>query len=176
MPVHFCSILVDLFIYGTNHSCFLNHGYARNAATPTVHQTLTYVGSEEGKLIAIRQLIQQGLRPPVLIFVQSIERAKDLFHELIYDGINVDVMHSERTQAQRDAIVKGFRSGQIWVLIATELMARGLDFKGVEVVVNYDFPQTVQSYVHRIGRTGRAGREGKAITYFTREDAPYLKT
>lgn len=55
-------------------------------------------------------------------------------------------------------------------------MARGIDFKGVNLVVNYDFPQTVQSYIHRIGRTGRAGCQGEAVTYFTKEDGPYLKT
>ncbi|RUP50922.1 P-loop containing nucleoside triphosphate hydrolase protein, partial [Jimgerdemannia flammicorona] len=125
---------------------------SKNAATETITQRLVYVGAEEGKLIAVRQMIQAGkLRPPVLVFVQSIERAKELFHELVYDGINVDVIHSERTKAQRDAVVEGFRAGKIWVLIATELMARGLDFKGVNLVVNYDFPQTVQSYIHRIG-------------------------
>jgi len=148
----------------------------KNAATETIKQALAYVGQEEGKLIAIRQLIQAGLKPPVLVFVQSIERAKELFRELIYDGINVDVIHSERTKAQRDAVVSKFRAGQIWVLISTELMARGLDFKGVSLVINYDFPQTVQSYVHRVGRTGRAGKAGEAITYFTTDDAPYLKT
>ena len=72
----------------------------KNAAPETVKQQLIFVGAEEGKLLAIRQLVQRGIRPPVLIFVQSIERAKELFHELIYDGINVDVIHSERTQAQ----------------------------------------------------------------------------
>ncbi|CAO3660960.1 unnamed protein product [Umbelopsis vinacea] len=149
---------------------------AMNAATETIKQELLFVGSEEGKLVAIRQLVQKGLKPPVLLFVQSIERAKELFHELIYDGINVDVIHSERTKAQRDSIIDQFRAGRIWVLISTELMARGLDFKGVNLVINYDFPQTVQSYIHRIGRTGRAGRSGEAITYFTKEDAPYLKS
>ncbi|KAF9436477.1 RNA-dependent ATPase rok1 [Entomortierella beljakovae] len=149
---------------------------SKNAATETINQKLVYCGSEEGKLIAIRQQIQSGLKPPVLIFVQSIERAKELFHELIYDGINVDVIHSERTKAQRDKIVEGFRQGKIWVLIATELMARGVDFKGVNLVINYDFPQTVQSYIHRIGRTGRAGRTGEAITYFTNDDQTYLKS
>ncbi|KAG0042382.1 RNA-dependent ATPase rok1 [Gryganskiella cystojenkinii] len=149
---------------------------SKNAATETIDQKLVYCGSEEGKLIAIRQLIQGGLKPPVLIFVQSIERAKELFHELIYDGINVDVIHSERTKAQRDKIVEGFRQGKVWVLIATELMARGVDFKGVNLVINYDFPQTVQSYIHRIGRTGRAGRKGQAVTYFTNEDQTYLKS
>ncbi|KAF9205581.1 RNA-dependent ATPase rok1 [Podila verticillata] len=149
---------------------------SKNAATETINQKLVYCGSEEGKLIAMRQQIQGGLKPPVLIFVQSIERAKELFHELIYDGIHVDVIHSERTKAQRDKIVEGFRQGKVWVLIATELMARGVDFKGVNLVINYDFPQTVQSYIHRIGRTGRAGRAGEAITYFTNEDQTYLKS
>ncbi|CAG8776108.1 7470_t:CDS:10, partial [Gigaspora margarita] len=129
----------------------------KNAATETIKQQLIYVGEENGKLTAIRQMIQEGgLKPPVLIFVQSIERAKELFHELIYDGINVDVIHAERTKAQRDSIVLNFRQGKIWVLIATELMARGIDFKGVNLVINYDFPQSIQSYIHRIGRTGRA--------------------
>jgi len=148
----------------------------RNTTVETVKQQLVFVGAEEGKLLAIRQLIKRGIRPPVLIFVQSIERAKELFHELIYDGINVDVIHSERTQAQRDQIVANFRVGKIWVLIATELLSRGMDFKGISMVVNYDFPQSVVSYIHRIGRAGRAGREGEAITYFTKDDAEYLRS
>lgn len=111
----------------------------------------------------------------MLIFVQSIDRAKELFHELVFDGINVEVIHSDRTKAQRDNIINQFRVGKIWVLIATDLMARGLDFKGVNLVINYDFPQSVASYIHRIGRTGRAGRAGEAVTYYTQEDFPYLK-
>ncbi|KAJ3136356.1 regulator of ime2 [Physocladia obscura] len=147
-----------------------------NAATSTIMQNLTYVGDESGKLIEIRQLVQSGnLKPPALVFVQSIERAKELFQELVYDGINVDVIHSERTKSQRDAVIQSFRSGKTWVLIATDLMSRGIDFKGVSMVINYDFPQSVQSYIHRIGRTGRAGREGTAITFFTKADAEYLK-
>ncbi|KAJ3260172.1 DEAD (Asp-Glu-Ala-Asp) box polypeptide 52 [Boothiomyces macroporosus] len=150
----------------------------KNSATDTINQKLLYVGQEQGKLVAVRQLVQSGLVPPCLIFVQSIERAKELFHELVYDGINVDVIHGERTKMQREMIVNNFRTGKIWVLIATELMARGIDFKGVNMVINYDFPQSVASTVDlnsRIGRTGRAGRKGEAITYFTKQDTPYLK-
>lgn len=66
--------------------------------------------------------------------------------------------------------------GKIWVLITTEVLGRGIDFKGVNMVINYDFPQTVASYIHRIGRCGRAGRKGTAITFFTKEDGPYLKS
>ncbi|EGC40023.1 hypothetical protein DICPUDRAFT_6001, partial [Dictyostelium purpureum] len=147
-----------------------------NAAAVTVDQKLIYVGREEGKLMAVRQLIQKGLEPPILIFTQSKERAHDLFQELVFDGINVDVIHSERTQFQRDTIVKKFRTGKIWVLICTELMARGMDFKGVNYVINFDFPQTLASYVHRIGRTGRANRPGVAYTLYTDADKPMLPT
>ncbi|KAI9493613.1 P-loop containing nucleoside triphosphate hydrolase protein [Zychaea mexicana] len=149
---------------------------ARNAATDTIKQELIFTGNEAGKMVALRQYIQKGIRPPVLIFVQSIDRAKELFRELVFDGINVEVIHSDRTKAQRDSIINQFRLGRIWVLIATELMARGLDFKGVNLVINYDFPQSVASYIHRIGRTGRAGRAGEAVTYYTKDDLQYLKS
>lgn len=66
-------------------------------------------------------------------------------------------------------------SGSTWILICTELLGRGMDFQGVNLVVNYDFPRSAISYVHRIGRTGRAGRKGEAITFFTEDDTEYLR-
>lgn len=134
------------------------------------------MGSESGKLLAFRDLVRNGLHPPVLVFVQSKDRAQQLFNELIYDGINVDVIHADRTQLQRDKSVKAFREGKIWILICTELMGRGIDFKGVNLVVNYDFPPTAISYIHRIGRTGRAGRKGQAVTFFTKDDTSNLRS
>ncbi|XP_019714288.1 probable ATP-dependent RNA helicase DDX52 [Hippocampus comes] len=101
----------------------------------------------------------QGFLPPVLVFVQSIERARELFHELVYEGINVDVIHAERTQQQRDNVVESFRCGKIWVLICTALMARGIDFKGVNLVLNYDFPTSAVEYIHRIGKQPLHGSE-----------------
>jgi ATP-dependent RNA helicase DDX52/ROK1 len=79
------------------------------------------------------------------------------------------------TQKEREDSIVRMRRGETWVMVTTEVMARGIDFKGVREVINYDFPTTIQSYIHRIGRTGRAGREGKAVTMFTDDDAPYLK-
>lgn len=76
---------------------------------------------------------------------------------------------------QRDNVIRTFREGKVWVLICTELMGRGIDFKGVNLVVNYDFPPSSVSYIHRIGRTGRAGRQGRAITYFTQDDTTNLR-
>lgn len=76
---------------------------------------------------------------------------------------------------KRDNTIRSFRQGKIWVLICTELLGRGIDFKGVNLVVNYDFPLSGISYVHRIGRCGRAGRLGKALTFFTDDERPYLR-
>ena len=101
----------------------------RNAGASTIDQKLVFVGREQGKILAIRQIIRSGLKPPVMIFLQAKDRARELYNELVYDGVNVDVIHSERTQAQREDIIKRFRRGDIWVLIATDLMARGVDFK-----------------------------------------------
>ena len=115
---------------------------AANSATSTINQQLVYCGSEPGKLLAFRNIVKAGLQPPVLVFVQTKERASELFKELLYDGINVDVIHSERSEQQRENTVRAFRSGGIWVLICTELMGRGIDFKGVNLVINYDFPPT----------------------------------
>uniref|UniRef100_A0A182P1R6 Probable ATP-dependent RNA helicase DDX52 n=1 Tax=Anopheles epiroticus TaxID=199890 RepID=A0A182P1R6_9DIPT len=147
-----------------------------NGAVEAVDQKLLFTGNEAGKLLAFREMVAQGLHPPVLVFVQSKDRAQQLFTELIYDGLNVDVIHSDRAQRERDNVVRAFREGKIWILICTELMSRGIDFKGVNLVVNYDFPPSTISYVHRIGRTGRAGRPGKAVTFFTKDDTVNLKS
>ena len=148
----------------------------KEAASNTIEQKLVFTGNEEGKLLAIRQMIQNGeFKPPIIIFLQSITRAKALFHELVYDKLNVDVIHAERTPKQRDEVIKRFKNGDIWVLITTDVLARGVDFKGVNMVINYDVPQSAQAYVHRIGRTGRGGRSGKAVTFFTKEDDKAVK-
>lgn len=147
-----------------------------NTVVDLVEQELLFVGSESGKLLAFREMVHKGLTPPVLVFVQSKDRAQQLFTELIYDGLNVDMIHADRSQKERDNVVRSFREGKIWILICTELMSRGIDFKGVNLVVNYDFPPSTISYVHRIGRTGRAGRSGKAVTYFTKEDTTNLRS
>lgn len=148
----------------------------KEAASTTIDQKLIFTGNEEGKLLAIRQMVQNGeFKPPIIIFLQSITRAKALFHELVYDKLNVDVIHAERTPKQRDEVIKRFKNGDIWVLITTDVLARGVDFKGVNLVINYDVPQSAQAYVHRIGRTGRGGRAGRAVTFFTKEDDKAVK-
>lgn len=148
----------------------------KEAANTNIEQKLIFCGNEEGKLIAIRQLVQQGeFKPPIIIFLESIARAKALYHELMYDRINVDVIHAERTAIQREKIIERFKTGELWCLICTDVLARGIDFKGVNLVINYDVPTTAQAYVHRIGRTGRGGRSGKAVTLYTKLDSVAIK-
>jgi ATP-dependent RNA helicase DDX52/ROK1 len=178
-------------------------------ANTDIDQELMFVGREEGKLLAMRQLKERGLlKPPVIVFVQSQERAQALFGELLYDGMHVDVIHAGRSRTARDNAVMKFRKGDTWIvsvisiyrrisglwlvfpmpfhshatftinsqLICTDLVARGVDFRAVNMVINYDLPTSGITYVHRIGRTGRAGRKGKAITLFTEADFDNLRT
>jgi len=146
-------------------------------ANTDIEQELMFVGREEGKLLAMRQLKQRAqLKPPAIIFVQSQERANALFSELLYEKMHVDVIHAGRSRTARDNAVAKFRRGETWVLICTDLVARGVDFRAVNMVINYDLPTSGITYVHRIGRTGRAGRKGKAITLFTEADFDNLRT
>eukprot|EP00934_Nitzschia_sp_Nitz4_P002677 Nitzschia sp. Nitz4//scaffold20_size174350//65316//67118//NITZ4_002095-RA/size174350-processed-gene-0.97-mRNA-1//-1//CDS//3329541788//2667//frame0 len=146
-------------------------------ANTDIEQELLFVGREEGKLLAIRQLKERGeLKPPCIVFVQSQDRAQALFAELLYEGLHVDVIHAGRSRTARDQAVAKFRKGETWLLICTDLVARGVDFRAVNMVINYDLPTSGITYVHRIGRTGRAGRKGKAITLFTEADFEHLRT
>lgn len=146
----------------------------KNRAQLNVQQELIYVGNEAGKMISLRDLIHSGIDVPALIFVETKEKAKHLASEFLFDDLNIDFIHSERDQKERDTIVSMFREGKIWFLVCTDLMGRGIDFKGVNVVINYDCPKKAVSYIHRVGRTGRAGRSGKAITFVAKEDRGVL--
>ncbi|SCZ99632.1 BZ3500_MvSof-1268-A1-R1_Chr3-1g06171 [Microbotryum saponariae] len=138
----------------------------KDAANDQIDQTLLFVGAEDHKLLSLRTLIAQGqFTPPVLIFVQSILRAKELATELVLDGINVDTIHAERTAAERDAAVQAFAQGKVWCLIATDVLGRGVDFRGVKLVINYDFPQSAGSYVHRIGEANGSSWEPRQSHY-----------
>lgn len=162
----------------------------KDSAIPNLHHKLVYAATEQGKLLGLRQLLHPSasssdvrLRPPFLIFTQTIPRAIALHSELRYDippeaggSARIAVLHSDLSDNQRSEIMKDFRKGEIWILVTTDLLARGVDFRGINGVVNYDIPNSAAVYVHRVGRTGRAGREGGiAVTYYTKEDIPYVK-
>ena len=148
----------------------------QNSTVASVDQEMVFCTNETGKIVAVKQMIAEGkITPPVLVFVQSKDRAIQLADELRKSVSNVAAMHSGLDDRQRDIIVKNFRTGSTWILVCTDLLSRGIDFIGVKLVINYDFPQTIISYIHRIGRAGRAGEQAKALTLYTLEDAPYVK-
>ena len=151
----------------------------KDTSLPAISQALVYTASERGKLLALRQRLSSGLRAPVLVFMQSIPRAQALFNEILYDlptPGRIAVLHSELADAAREETMTRFRLGEVWILITTDLLSRGMDFRGIRLVINYDIPTSVASYIHRVGRTGRAGTEdGEAVTYYTKEDIMYVR-
>ena len=146
------------------------------AAAPAVAQRLLFVGREEGKALALRNLLAGGVTPPVLVFVQSKARAEQVAKLLLLEGVRVGCMHGDLSAAARGAEVTAFRRGDTHFLVTSDVLARGVDFKGVNVVVNFDVPTSATAYVHRVGRTGRAGRQGEALTLFTEADIPLLRS
>lgn len=110
--------------------------FPSNSATASITQELTFAGNEDGKLLALKNLIRSGgFTPPALIFVQSVDRAKDLNKELLAYNVKSDLMHAERTREERDRVVERFAQGKVWVLVCTDVMSRGVDFRGVELVI-----------------------------------------
>lgn len=127
-------------------------GPDRDTPLPLISQSLTYVADDSSKLPTLLQYLAQPYNPPVLVFVTTQPRASSLAEELVLSGTqNVDCLHAGMTMKEREDAVSRMRKGESWIMVTTEVMARGMDFKGVREVINYDFPQSVQSYVHRIG-------------------------
>merc|ERR1719300_1093215 len=107
----------------------------------------------------------------IIVFVLKKAEAHDIEDELWHKGYKVQSIHGDKSQWDREYALKQFKNGAINILVATDVAARGLDIPDVEFVVNYSFPQTIEDYVHRIGRTGRAGKDGIAHSFFHRGDS-----
>ena len=142
-------------------------GTARPAET--VAHTLCPVDQREKTSLLLR-LLDQTETESVLIFTRTKHRADRLAEQIKRSGYRTAVLHSNRTQGQRQQALDGFRSGRYDLLVATDIAARGLDIRTVSHVINYDMPNTVDDYIHRIGRTGRAERNGDALTLVTADD------
>lgn len=126
-----------------------------------------YVVNEEDKLAALTRLLEMEAMTSVLIFTRTKVRAAELAEALFARGIQAEALHGDLSQPARETVMNRFRRGQITVLVATDVAARGLDIEGVSHVINYDPPFDPEIYVHRIGRTGRAGKSGIAIMLVT---------
>ena len=137
-------------------------------------QQSAYVCYEPQKLGIIRNLFKAGELQRVIIFSGKKDKVKDITRELKHMKINCASMHSDLSQAERDDVMFRFKAGQVDVLVATDIVSRGIDIDDILMVINYDVPHDAEDYVHRIGRTARAQRDGVAITFVSEADMRYF--
>ena len=134
-----------------------------------------YICYENQKLGIIKSLFQDQTPERVIVFASSKLKVKEVtqaFHRL---KLNVGEMHSDLEQAQRDQIMRDFKSGRINILVATDIVSRGIDIDDIRLVINYDVPHDCEDYVHRIGRTARANNDGCAITFVSEKEQTQFK-
>ncbi|WP_432735959.1 DEAD/DEAH box helicase [Maridesulfovibrio sp. FT414] len=130
-----------------------------------VHQT-----ESSKKIVLLDSIIDRSEHRNMLIFTSTKHKAKKLARQLEGKGHAATFLQGNMSQKQREHALNGFREGRFSIMVATDIVARGIDCERITHVINYDMPDTVETYTHRIGRTGRAGRTGEAISLATRED------
>ena len=139
-----------------------------------IHQ-MAYICYEAQKIGIIKELFKEKKPERVIIFTGSKVKAKDLAISLTRSKFNCRAMHSDLSQQERDEVMYLFRSAQTDILVATDIVARGIDIDDITLVINFDVPHDAEDYVHRIGRTARAGAGGSAITLVSEKDQPEFK-
>lgn len=142
---------------------------APNSTAKTVTQVAYQVPAGR-KREALHQLVKHRGHHQIIVFVNTKTAAGDLSRFLIAESVTADAIHGDKQQAERNRVLDLFKAGELSVLVATDVAARGLDIAGVPCVINFDVPSGPEDYVHRIGRTGRAGLTGEAISLVSPED------
>ena len=135
----------------------------------TVDQFVVPVSTDEKNTVLTEVLKKEGPER-VIVFVRTKRRADTCVRRLARFGFKCEAIHGDRSQAQRQRALQAFRDGRVQVLVATDVLARGIDVSDVRYVVNFDVPEEPTDYIHRIGRTGRAGEEGWSLTFVTKQD------
>jgi len=136
---------------------------------------LAYSVPLESKGPLLRYLLNQCEGKQVLIFTSSTRKADNVGQKLAKNGITCAVVHSKKSQGARTTALKEFKEGKLKILIATDLLSRGIDMEALPYVINYELPRSPKDYIHRIGRTGRAEATGEAISLITPEDEHHFK-
>lgn len=151
----------------------VNIGSLDLAASHHIKQIVEVIPEEDKRhrLTVHMERIMDQQQNKTIIFTMTKRSADDITRNLRQDGWPALAIHGDKSQNERDWVIREFRSGKSPILIATDIASRGLDIKDVKFVINFDFPINVEDYVHRIGRTGRAGASGTAITFFTQDNA-----
>ncbi|MFI5226908.1 MAG: DEAD/DEAH box helicase [Candidatus Limnocylindrales bacterium] len=146
----------------------------RNATVDAIRQ-IVYPVDRDRKEALLAHLIRRDDMRQVLVFTRTKIAASRLASRLDRDGIEAVAIHSDRSQPERIRALEGFKNGEVRVLVATDVAARGLDIEDLPHVVNFELPPHPQDYIHRIGRTGRAGATGEAISLVSLDEADYLR-
>ena len=142
----------------------------------SIDQKLVYCGSEFGKIVQIRNMITEGkIKTPCLVFTDSKERANQLFRQIKNELPKVRCVDGGMDRERRKKLMNEFTLGNVFMLITTDLFARGLDFPNVPLVINYDLPASPVSYIHRVGRTGRGGQKGESVSFWTESDVMLIR-
>lgn len=140
-------------------------------AVDTVEQNVEFVQGDEKRKQRLLEILNSGdYASPIIVFVNQKKTADMVAKDLSRAGWSASTLHSGKNQEQREAALQALRSGDADVLVATDLAGRGIDVPDVGLVVNYQMSNTIEAYVHRIGRTGRAGKQGTAITFLSNDD------
>lgn len=139
-----------------------------------INQVVVKVSAEK-KFAKLVEILQNENPYLAMIFCATKENTSKLALELAKKNFDVDELHGDLTQQQRNFVLKKFREAKIQILVSTDIAARGLDIEGVTHVISYDVPRDVETYIHRIGRTGRAGENGTAITLVTAAEVERLR-
>ena len=138
-------------------------------------EQMAYAVDLERKGPLLRYLIKTGQMKQVLVFVSSTRTADNLVVKLTKNGIQAAAIHGQKGQNIRTEVLQQFKAGKLSVMVATDLLARGIDIQRLPYVINFDLPRSPKDYVHRIGRTGRAEATGKAISLITPDDQHHFK-
>ena len=141
---------------------------------PKIEERLIKVNSSGQKMSELEKILREHVLEKVIVFVKTKKDAKEITQELKRKGFNVVSLHGDMTQGQRENALRLFRDGKVKIVVATDVASRGLDIKGVSLVINYHIPEDPEVYIHRIGRTGRIGTYGKAYSLITPEDSKAL--
>ena len=133
-----------------------------------------YICHEGQKMGIINRIFETESSERVILFASRKTKVKEIAREIRKHGFNVGEMHSDLSQSERDEIMFQYKSRKIDMIVATDILARGIDIDDIRIVINYDVPRDCDDYIHRIGRTARAGSKGRAITFVSEEDQEYF--
>jgi ATP-dependent RNA helicase DeaD len=145
----------------------------KTKAVDTIEQ-FYFTVDQERKFDLLTRLLKRDQPDQAIVFCRTKRGTERIYRRLVKHFPGADMMHGDMVQGARDRVMKAFRAGDVRLLVATDVVGRGIDVTGISHIINYDIPQSSDDYVHRVGRTGRMGREGVAYTFVTTEEGSEL--